>query len=111
MKRSLVSFLGAAVAASSAALAAVPELPRTSPSASVEQVVGVTTIRVDYSRPGVKGREIWGKLVPYGEVWRMGANHATNLSFSTPVFEEYTTASRKGARSTASSTWGSRWSQ
>ena len=85
MKRSLVTFLGAAVAASSAALAAVPELPRTSPGASVEQVVGVTTIRVDYSRPGVKGREIWGKLVPYGEVWRLGANHATNLSFSTPV--------------------------
>lgn len=85
MKRPFVSFVLAALAACSIVVAEVPELPRASPGASVEQRVGVTTIRVDYSRPGVKGREIWGKLVPYGEVWRMGANHATNLSFSTPV--------------------------
>ena len=85
MKRLLVSFVVAALAASSIVVAEVPELPRASPGAAVEQVVGVTTIRVDYNRPGVKGREIWGKLVPYGEVWRAGANHATNLSFSAPV--------------------------
>ena len=85
MKRSLVSFVVAALAASSIVVAEVPELPRASPGAAVEQEVGVTKIRIDYNRPGVKGREIWGKLVPYGEVWRAGANHATNLSFSTPV--------------------------
>ncbi|HVT59982.1 MAG TPA: DUF2911 domain-containing protein [Thermoanaerobaculia bacterium] len=61
------------------------ELPRTSPNASVTQIFGVTSVTVHYSRPGVKGRVIWGKLVPYGEVWRTGANENTTISFSTPV--------------------------
>ena len=56
-----------------------------SPAASVAQTVGITDIEVKYHRPGVKGREIWGKLVPYGEEWRAGANEATTISFSTPV--------------------------
>jgi hypothetical protein len=56
-----------------------------SPAASVAQSVGITDIEVKYHRPGVKGREIWGKLVPYGEEWRAGANEATTISFSTPV--------------------------
>jgi Protein of unknown function (DUF2911) len=59
-------------------------LPQSSPKARVEQQVGVTDFAVDYSSPGVKGREIFGKgkLVPYGEVWRTGANSATNLTVS-----------------------------
>jgi hypothetical protein len=61
------------------------KLPRPSPNAEVMQVVGPTTIKVDYSRPGVKGREIWGKLVPYNQVWRAGANDATTVTFSTEV--------------------------
>jgi hypothetical protein len=61
------------------------KLPRPSPNAEVTQVVGPTTIKVDYSRPGVKGREIWGKLVPYDQVWRAGANDATTITFSTDV--------------------------
>ena len=61
------------------------KLPRLSPSAEVTQGVGPTTMKVDYSRPGVKGREIWGKLVPYDQVWRAGANEATTISFSTDV--------------------------
>lgn len=61
------------------------DLPRLSPNAWVSQMVGVTKISITYSRPGVKGREIWGKLVPYGEVWRSGANENTTITFSTPV--------------------------
>ena len=56
-----------------------------SPAATVAQTVGITDLEITYHLPGVKGREIWGKLVPYGEVWRAGANDATTLSFSTPV--------------------------
>ncbi|MEJ2104076.1 MAG: DUF2911 domain-containing protein, partial [Ignavibacteriaceae bacterium] len=50
---------------------------RISPKAAVEQTVGFTIIRIEYSRPGVKGRKIWGGLVPYDVVWRAGANEAT----------------------------------
>jgi tetratricopeptide (TPR) repeat protein len=60
-------------------------MPRVSPASSVSLDVGVTTIKIDYHRPGVKGRAIWGGLVPYGQVWRLGANNATALSFNTPV--------------------------
>jgi hypothetical protein len=58
---------------------------RVSPFASVSQTVGVTEIAITYHRPGVKGREIWGKLVPYNTVWRSGANNATVFSFSDDV--------------------------
>jgi hypothetical protein len=61
------------------------ELPRLSPNASVTQTVGVTDVTIRYSRPGVKGRQIWGGLVPYGEVWRTGANENTTIKFNTPV--------------------------
>ena len=61
------------------------DLPRPSPKASVSQTVGVTEISVAYCRPGVKGRKIWGDLVPYGEVWRTGANENTTITFSTAV--------------------------
>jgi hypothetical protein len=50
--------------------------------ATVSQVVGVTKIEIVYSRPAVRGRQIWGELVPYNEVWRTGANEATTISFS-----------------------------
>ena len=58
---------------------------RISPKAKVEQVVGFTTVTIEYSRPGVKGREIWGGLVPYNVVWRAGANEATKITFSDDV--------------------------
>src|SRR3954465_15935076 len=61
------------------------DLPRPSPNAWVSQMVGVTKISITYSRPGVKGRKIWGGLVPYGEVWRSGAPGDTTITFSTPV--------------------------
>ena len=59
--------------------------PRPSPDATVSQFVGITKITVDYSSPGVKGRKIWGELVPYGQVWRTGANEVTSITFSDPV--------------------------
>ena len=61
------------------------ELPRPSPKSSVMQYVGITKVKITYSSPGVKGREIWGGLVPYNEVWRTGANEATEMHFSTDV--------------------------
>lgn len=60
-------------------------LPRISPKASVSQTVGITDITIEYCRPGVKGRVIWGELVPYNEPWRTGANEATTISFSSDV--------------------------
>lgn len=59
--------------------------PRPSPDATVTQMVGVTEVKIDYSCPGVKGRKIWGELVPFGEIWRTGANEATTITFSDPV--------------------------
>ncbi|MEJ2104769.1 MAG: DUF2911 domain-containing protein, partial [Ignavibacteriaceae bacterium] len=59
--------------------------PRPSPDATVSQYVGITKITVDYSSPGVKGRKIWGNLVPYGKIWRTGANEVTSITFSDPV--------------------------
>jgi hypothetical protein len=59
--------------------------PRASQKAVVTQTVGLTDITITYSRPGVKGRKIWGALVPYGQVWRTGANDATTIAFSEDV--------------------------
>jgi hypothetical protein len=61
---------------------------RLSPKAEVMQQVGLTDIKILYGRPGVKGRAIWGKLVPYDAVWRAGANEATKITFSTDVLIE-----------------------
>ena len=64
---------------------AQPELPRPSPTAKVTQVIGLTEISVEYSSPAVKGRAIWGALVPYDQMWRTGANAATKITFSRDV--------------------------
>lgn len=61
------------------------QLPRVSQKASVSQRIGLTDVSITYSRPGVKGRTIWGGLVPYNEVWRTGANEATTISVSDDV--------------------------
>lgn len=63
------------------------QTPAPSPAASFSQDVGLTTISAEYSSPGVKGRTIFGAngLVPYGEVWRTGANAATKITFSDDV--------------------------
>jgi len=67
-----------------------------SPAATVRQTIGISTVTVNYSRPAVKGREVWGKLVPYGynvqpfgahnsAPWRAGANENTTIEFSHPA--------------------------
>jgi hypothetical protein len=61
------------------------DFPAPSPAASFKQRVGLTDIEVSYSRPGVKGRTIFGGLERWGEIWRVGANAATKITFSTPV--------------------------
>ncbi len=61
------------------------QMPQASPSAKIAQQVGLSNVTVDYSRPSTKGRKIFGELVPFGEVWRTGANGATLLTFSTDV--------------------------
>ncbi len=61
---------------------------RVSPKAFETQTIGLTDITISYSRPGVKGRKIWGGLVPYNKVWRAGANEATKFTFSTDVWIE-----------------------
>lgn len=82
-----VTLAAGVLLAFAATLAAQPSLerPRVSPHATVSQKVGVTEVAVNYHRPGVKGRVIWGGLVPYDEVWRTGANEVTTVSFSDPV--------------------------
>ncbi|WP_445717459.1 DUF2911 domain-containing protein [Flavobacterium sp.] len=59
--------------------------PQSSPSAKVEQVVGLTTVQVEYSRPSAKGRTVYGDLVPFGKMWRTGANANTTISFTEDV--------------------------
>jgi hypothetical protein len=66
-------------------------IPKQSPTAEVEQEVGLTEVEVNYSRPGVKGRKIFGDLVPFGELWRTGANSATTIEFEDSLFIQETT--------------------
>ncbi len=61
------------------------QAPQPSPLTKVEQKVGLTDVTLEYSRPGMKDREIFGGLVPYGEVWRTGANENTKITFSDDV--------------------------
>ncbi len=81
MKKSILStlFLSAALVASA------QELPKPSPAATVNQRIGLTDITIEYSRPSAKGREVFGTLVKYNELWRTGANKATAITFSTEV--------------------------
>jgi hypothetical protein len=60
-------------------------LPQPSPAASVSQTVGTTDIAVKYSRPSVKGREVFGKLLPFDKIWRTGANSATQITTSSDI--------------------------
>lgn len=61
------------------------EMPQASPASSIAQKIGLTDVKIEYSRPSSKGRKIFGELVPYGDVWRAGANAATIITFSTEV--------------------------
>ncbi len=59
--------------------------PQPSPKAVVSQVVGLTDVTIDYSRPSAKGRVVFGDLVPFGKIWRTGANANTTVSFSDDI--------------------------
>jgi len=61
------------------------QTPQPSPSSELEQMVGLTEIEVEYSRPSMRGREVFGNLVPYEQLWRTGANKNTVVSFSDNV--------------------------
>ena len=80
MKKLLLIFIACATVYS---VNAQVQTPAPSPFSKVEQKVGLTDVTLEYSRPGVKGRTIFGDLVPYGKVWRTGANARTKISFST----------------------------
>ena len=85
-----VGFLLLGMMAAGSALAQGQQGPRinapaASPPSTLKQKVGFTDIEITYARPGMKGRKIFGGLLPYGEVWRTGANSATKVTFSTPV--------------------------
>jgi tetratricopeptide (TPR) repeat protein len=78
----LAALLAIPLSTSIASAQAALELPQPSPRARAEQRVGVTDFSIEYSSPAVKGRKIWGDLVPHGKVWRAGANAATKLTAS-----------------------------
>ena len=91
------AFRTAALAVFSAALAAAAAAqtdfytitaPRVSQGAAARQRLGITDVTIEYHRPLVKGRKIWGDVVPYGKVWRAGANENTLITFSDPVTVE-----------------------
>jgi hypothetical protein len=85
--RALANALAFTVAVPLLAQPAIPP-PDLSPKASVAQTIGVTNIEINYHRPAVNKRKIFGGLVSYGAVWRAGANENTTISFSTPVTVE-----------------------
>lgn len=87
MKRTFVPFLGVLAVSTLPALAQF-QAPFPSPKQSVTQTVGVTDVSVSYSRPLVKGRKIWGELVPFDKPWRTGANQATTVTFGDDVTVE-----------------------
>lgn len=78
---SLVALIGTMVWGAQAQIVT----PQPSPGAKLTQTVGLTEVTVEYSRPGARGREVFGNLVPFGQIWRTGANAATNITFSDDV--------------------------
>jgi hypothetical protein len=81
MKKLFLALLSVATFSATAQL----RLPQPSPAASVSQTVGTTDIAVKYSRPSVKGREVFGKLLPFDKIWRTGANSATQITTSSDI--------------------------
>jgi tetratricopeptide (TPR) repeat protein len=81
----LMAALSGAMSVTSPAQSFVLDLPRQSQRAEISQRIGITDITINYHRPLANDRKIWGGLVPYGEVWRAGANENTTIAFSDPV--------------------------
>lgn len=85
LKISLLTLITCFLASPGIAQERANDEPRLSPNATVSQTIGTTDITITYGRPAVKDREIFGGLVPYGEVWRTGANESTALVVSNDV--------------------------
>jgi hypothetical protein len=86
LRRAFLGLAGGLMLASSlAAQTPKVEFPAPSPACTLKQRVGVTDIEIVYSRPSKKDREIFGNVVPFGAIWRTGANAATKITFSTAV--------------------------
>jgi hypothetical protein len=77
--------MSGAISSISSAQSLVLDLPRQSQRAEISQRIGITDITISYHRPLVNDRKVWGGLVPYGQVWRAGANENTTITFSDPV--------------------------
>jgi len=85
-RRSLLLVVAIAFVASlCSAQSALLDLPRKSQNAQVTQTIGITDVTLKYSRPLVNGRKVFGGIVPWGEVWRAGANENTTITFTDPV--------------------------
>jgi Protein of unknown function (DUF2911) len=84
----LFCLLVAAMPGASLAQSFVLDLPLQSQRAQISQRIGVTDITIKYHRPLLNDRKVWGGLVPYGQVWRAGANENTTITFSDPVLVE-----------------------
>ena len=85
LRGSLFCWFMATISAVSPAQSFVLDLPAASQRAEVSQRIGLTEIMIHYHRPLAKDRKIWNGLVPYGKVWRAGANENTTITFSDPV--------------------------
>lgn len=86
MKKYLLCLFVFAIGLFSEEAVAQLKLPQASPEAFVKQTIGLTEITVRYHAPGVKGRQIFGSLVPYGKLWRAGANEATLITFQDDLY-------------------------
>ncbi|KAA1244747.1 DUF2911 domain-containing protein [Aquimarina sp. RZ0] len=81
--KKIILFVSAALI--SIGIEAQVKVPQPSPTSKIEQVIGLTDVSVAYSRPSMKGRKIFGNLVPFDKLWRTGANANTKITFSSAV--------------------------
>ncbi|MBP6181632.1 DUF2911 domain-containing protein [Flavobacterium sp.] len=82
MKNILIAF---AIIIANFTIEAQVKTPQSSPKATITQAIGLTDVEINYSRPSARGRAVFGNLVPFGKVWRTGANENTTISFSDDV--------------------------
>jgi tetratricopeptide (TPR) repeat protein len=85
LRLSILCLVLAEISSLSQAQSFVLDLPLQSQAAEIKQRIGITDITISYHRPLVNDRKVWGGLIPYGQVWRAGANMNTTITFSDPV--------------------------